>query len=179
MGGERLLGQDSTGLVAWCGGWPLLVRQAGAKLAMRPSQSVAEFADGLEDHALSVDLDGDPRSVDDALGAAYDLLSPDAARLFERLGLVAGDFCLHVAAVVAGTTEHRVRQLLDELLGVRLVVESGSGEFGFHDVVGRFARRLASAQEWTLVLPPGCPDCLLSRAAAPAGVARRRVPVPA
>ena len=68
VGGERLLGQDSTGLVAWCGGWPLLVRQAGAKLAMRPSQSVAEFADGLEDHALSVDLDGDPRSVDDALG---------------------------------------------------------------------------------------------------------------
>ncbi len=179
VGGERLLGQDSTGLVAWCGGWPLLVRQAGAKLAMRPSQSVAEFAEALEDDALSVDLDGDQRSVDDALGAAYDLLGLDAARLFERIGLVAGDFCLHVAAVVAGTTEHRVRQLLDELLGVRLVVESGSGGFGFHDVVGRFARRLASAQEWTLMLPPGCAECLLSRAAAPAGVAGRRVPVPA
>jgi DNA-binding SARP family transcriptional activator len=159
VGSGRLAGQDTTGLVTWCGGWPLLLRHAAAKLAMRPSQSVSAYVAELERHAPAVVLGDDPRSVDDALGTAYDVLTPDAARLFERLGLLTGEFCLHLAAAAAGTTGHRVRILLDELVGTHLVVEGGSGRFRYHEVVGRYARRLASQQEWTLA-GWGAVDCL-------------------
>ena len=95
VGNPRLDGQDVGPLVAWCGGWPLLLRQVAATLALRPSQSVAGFVAGFAASPEWVGLDGDLRSVDGALRAAYDLLSPEAALLFERLSLVAGEFCLH------------------------------------------------------------------------------------
>ena len=157
VGSTRLDGQDVGPLVTWCGGWPLLLRQVAATLALRPSQSVAGF---VAEVAVSpqVGLDGDRRSVDGALAAAYDLLSPEAARLFERLSLVAGEFCLHRAALTAGTSDRRARALLDELVGLHLVVEGAALDgFRYDGVVARFARRFAVAKEWTL--PSGCPSC--------------------
>ena len=161
VGHERLAGEDVGELVDWCGGWPLLVRTVAAKLALRSGQPVAEFARDLAGHDAALLLDGDPRSVDGALATAYAVLTPDAARLFERLGLVTGEFCLHLAAVAAGTTAFRVRTLLDELVGAHLVARGRTAEFCYHDVVGRFARRLAMAQELTAVGwgAGTCPDC--------------------
>ncbi len=157
VGQRRLDGQDPGPLATWCGGWPLLLRQVAATLALRPSQSVAGFVAELALGPRWAGLDGDPRSVDDALEAAYDRLSPDAARLFERLSLVAGEFCLHRAALTAGTSNGRARALLDELVGLHLVVEGALEGFRYDDVVARFARRLAAAKEWTL--PSCCPAC--------------------
>ncbi len=167
LGDHRLDGHDVDPLVTWCGGWPLLLRQVAATLALRPSQSVAGFASELAAELAAspqwVGLDGDPRSVDGALTAAYDLLSPEAARLFERLSLVAGEFCLHRAALTAGASDGRTRALLDELVGLHLVVEGARDGFRYDGVVARFARRLAAAKEWTLagfdVPPGGCPSC--------------------
>jgi DNA-binding SARP family transcriptional activator len=156
VGGTRLAREDPAGLVAWCGGWPLLLRHAAATLALRPGQSMAALAEEL---AFGAGTDHSS-PVEDALTTAYTWLSPDAARLFERLGLVTGEFCLHAAALAAGTTNHRVRKLLDELAGAHLVDEDGAGEFRYDAVVGRFARRLAAAQEWTLAgWGLACPDC--------------------
>ena len=157
IGQHRLDGQDVAPLVAWCGGWPLLLRQVAARLALRPSQSVAGFVAELAANPRWVGPNGDLRSVDGALTTAYDLLSPDAARLFERLSLVAGEFCLHRAALTAGTSDGRARAMLDELVGLHLVVEDGVDGFRYDGVVARFARRLAAANEWTL--PSGCPSC--------------------
>ena len=73
---------------AWRGGWPLLLRHAAGKLALRPSQTMTAIvasSTGLGPGAL---LDDDPRPVDDSLATAYARPTPDAARLFERLGLV-------------------------------------------------------------------------------------------
>ncbi len=163
VGNDRLDGQDVAPLVTWCGGWPLLLRQVAATLALRPSQSVAGFVAGFAANPQWVGLDGDPRSVDGALAATYDLLSPEAARLFERLSLVAGEFCLHRAALTAGTSDGRARALLDELVALHLVVEGALDGFRYDGVVARFARRLAAAKEWTLdgfdVPPAGCPAC--------------------
>jgi hypothetical protein len=156
-------------LVTWCGGWPLLLRQVAATLALRPSQSVGGFVAELAAGPHWVGLDGDLRSVDGALLAAYDLLSPDAARLFERLSLVTGEFCLHRAALTAGTTEGRARALLDELVGLHLVVEGALDGFRYDGVVARFARRLAAAKEWAPdgwgvdVRSAGCPACTATR----------------
>ena len=164
VGDRRLDGQDVGPLVTWCGGWPLLLRQVAATLALRPSQSVAgfvgELAAGFAASPDWVGLDGDLRSVDGALAAAYDLLSPDAARLFERLSLVAGEFCVHRAALTAGTSDSRARALLDELVGLHLVVEGALDGFRFDGVVARFARGLAAAKEWTLAgWEVCCPAC--------------------
>ena len=153
VGERRLALEDPTGLVAWCGGWPLLLRHAAVTLALRPSQSMDALAEELAEELASGPVEG-------ALAAAYGWLSPDAARLFERLGLVTGEFCLHAAAIAAGTTSHRARRLLDELAGAHLVDEAVAGEFRYDAVVGRYARRLAAAHECT---PAGwglaCPDC--------------------
>ncbi len=169
-GRDRLSAADATTLTDWCAGWPLLLRHAAATLAGRPSQSAADLVAEL---AL--------QPVPEGLVAAYDELSPDGARLFERLGLVDGALCLHAAALVAGTTTHRARALLDELVDLHLVVEGPTGEFSLHEVVGRYARRLAVEREWSVVSPAGpagCPACLLSRASMPASVAPARVAVP-
>ncbi|MEZ5096799.1 MAG: BTAD domain-containing putative transcriptional regulator [Nocardioides sp.] len=149
VGRERLADEPLDALVRWCGGWPLLLRQVGALLGFRPSQSIAMFVGELETGALDGVLRGDQRSVDAALAQAYSSLTPAAAQLFERMALHGGTSCLRLAAVAAGTTPRRARRLLDELVGVHFVVESGSGEFGCHDVVARFGHRLACEQEWT------------------------------
>jgi hypothetical protein len=166
VGTERLAVPATSALVAWCGGWPLLIRHVGATLAFRPSQPVTTFVVELEGIAADAVLRGDPRSVDAALSSVHGSLSPAAALLFERLALHTGAICLHLAAIAAGTTAHRVRGLLDELVGVHLLVERGSGEFRFHDVVARFAHRLACEQEWTTPtwgepdgLTTGCLEC--------------------
>jgi DNA-binding SARP family transcriptional activator len=166
VGAERLAVPATASLVEWCGGWPLLVRHAGATLVFRPSQPINTFVRELEGAAGDVVLQEDQRSVDAALASVHALLSPAAARLFERLALHSGVICLHLAAVAAGTSTHRVRALLDELVAVHLLVESRTGEFGLYDVVARFGRRLACEAEWTTptwgdadAVTAGCLEC--------------------
>ncbi len=166
VGPERCTGPAAEALVEWCGGWPLLLRHVGATLAFRLSQSVSAFVRELDEAAADDVLHGDPRSVHAALESAHASLSPAAARLFERLALHSGVICLHLASVAAGTTLDRSRRLLDELVGVHLLVEAGSGEFRFLDVVARFGRRLAVEQEWTTPtwgdsheMSPSCLEC--------------------
>ncbi len=157
VGVERLAREDSADLVTWCAGWPLLLRHAAATLALRPGQAMATLAE-----ELAFGAGDDPHSVDGALSVAYGWLSPDAARLFERLGLVTGEFCLHAAALAAGTTTHRARVLIDELAGAHLLEDDGAGGFRYDAVVGRYARRLAAAHEWTLAgwgPDLGCAEC--------------------
>ena len=126
VGTSRLAVPATETLVEWCGGWPLLVRHVGAKLAARPSQLVTTFVGEVE-RSTDASLSDDPRSVEAALSSVHASLSPPAARLFERLALHSGVICLHLAAVAAGSNVHRVRRLLDELVGVHLLVETGSG----------------------------------------------------
>ncbi len=145
VGPERLRDPAAARVVQWCGGWPLEIRLTGTKLAARPWQSLASFADELDDQLDDPVLDEEPRSVRAALAGAYDLLSPAAAHLFGRLGRLAGSsLCLQTTAAEADISVRRVRQLFDELISVHLVVEDGPDRYRFHDVVRRFARRCAA-----------------------------------
>jgi DNA-binding SARP family transcriptional activator len=165
VGFERLADPAGSSLVAWCGGWPLLIRHVGAMLAFRPSQPLAEFLQELQAGTPDGVLHGDTRSVEEALASAYAGLSPAAAALFERIALRGGSCCLHVAATAAGTTDRGVRRLLDELVGIQFLVESRTGEFRCHDVIARFGYRLALGHEWASlsvmesVSAEGAADC--------------------
>lgn len=147
-GARRLDCQATETLVEWCGGWPLLVRQAAARLSFRISQPIADFVHELESRPSPL-LPDDPRSGDDALAAAHASLSPAAGRLFVGLSSLTGPLCLHRAADTAGVSSGRARELLDELTTVHLLAEESSGQFRLDPVVARFGRRLTSAQAGT------------------------------
>ena len=139
VGRERLRDPAVTRIVRWCGGYPLVVRLVGAKLAVRPDQSLESFADELPAHADEL-LDGDPRSVWAAFGSAYRSLSPAAAHLFGRLGRDPGSRLRIQAVRFEDAPGHPVRRLFDELIAVNLVAEASPGCYRFHPLVHRFAR---------------------------------------
>lgn len=180
LGPDRLRDPDADELVRWCGGWPLTIRHAATKLLGRPSQAIAAFLREAHDDGDKVLLDGETRSVGEALRSAHHHLSPAAARLFGRLGLHDGpSICLHLATAAADTSVRRTRRLLDELVSAHLIVETSSGRFRFHDVVARFAAQRGQEEE----LSPAVSDCLCS--GPPDGSTGRadavdlRLPVPA
>ncbi|WP_161962490.1 AfsR/SARP family transcriptional regulator [Nocardioides speluncae] len=179
LGADRLRDPDADALVRWCGGWPLTIRHAATKLLGRPSQTIDSFLREAHDDGDNVLLDGDPRSVGEALRSAHRQLSPSAARLFGRLGLHDGpSICLHLAAAAADTSLPRARRLLDELVAARLIEETTSGRFRFHNVVARFASQRGHAEELTppVILAPHSVanqhgtdrDCLCLRLPVPA-----------
>jgi hypothetical protein len=127
--------------VQWCGGWPLVTRLAGAKLAARPWQSLASFADELTELADQI-LDEDPLSVRAALECACRSLSPAAAYLFGRLCLGNSSLVsLYHPALAVGPLVRRLRPMLDEIVSAHLIVEVGPDRYRIHEVVRRFARR--------------------------------------
>ncbi len=145
IGPGRMRDQAAPRVVQWCGGWPLAIRLVGTKLAARPWQSLTSFAEELDGQAGLPVLDDDPRSVNAALASAHQSLSPAAAHLFGRLGLYAGDSLrFQVTPTAPDYSVRRLRNLLDELIAVHLIVEDGPGRYRFHDVVGRFARQCSA-----------------------------------
>ena len=141
VGPERLREPGATRVVQWCGGWPLATRLVGTKLAARPGQPLDSFANELDDLADLV-LDDDPRSVRAALLSAHRALSPAAAYLFGRIGLCrSSSLIFHFPRTAADPSMRRVRQLLDELVAVHLLVEVRPGGYRIYEVVRRFARQ--------------------------------------
>ena len=164
IGPERLREPAAAKVVQWCGGWPLATRLVGTKLAARPWQSMASFANELDDLADLV-LDDDPRSVRAALVSAHKSLSPAAAHLFGRIGLDPASLSLRYPTTAADPSTRHVRRLLDELVAVNLLLEEGQGRFRLHDVVRRFARQCAAeladrdaADEWVRHRGAAIPD---------------------
>ncbi len=145
VGLERLRDPAATRLVQWCGGWPLEIRLTGTRLGARPWQSLASFADELEEQGDDPVPGEEERSVCAALTAAYRALSPAAAHLFGRLGRYPDtSLCLQTTAAEAEISVRKVRLLFDELVAVHLVVEDGPNRYRFHDLVRRFARLCAA-----------------------------------
>ncbi|WP_316520398.1 ATP-binding protein [Kitasatospora brasiliensis] len=124
-------------VVSACGGLPLAICLAAARIAARPVQSLAATAEILgrgTDRLAALRADGE--TVRGLLDASYDVLEPDAARLYGLLGLLPfARFTLETAAVVADVDLAAADRLLDDLLDVHLLEELGSGRFRFHDLV--------------------------------------------
>ncbi|WP_117213171.1 BTAD domain-containing putative transcriptional regulator [Allorhizocola rhizosphaerae] len=151
---ERILGtqrmtSEVDRLIELCGGMPLALRIAAARLATRPlwtiAHLIAELAGG--DRLSTLTLTGDPRSVRAVFAGAHRALSPPAAELFRLLGGLPGaTFTTWLAAAMGGP------EALEELASAHLVSEVDADRFRQHDLIRLYAAECASEQEQAVAL---------------------------
>ncbi|WP_158578670.1 tetratricopeptide repeat protein [Spongiactinospora rosea] len=152
LGEDRLRADPAAAaeLVRLCGGLPIALRVAGARLVQRPAWTIERVVRELTDAARRLDrlaVEGKP-VVESVFEAAYDGLPPGAARLYRRLGLLPGpDFPPGAATAIDGGDDD-VTDLLDVLLDANLLDELGDGDrYRFHDLVRLHAARCAEREE--------------------------------
>ncbi|BBA97088.1 putative transcriptional regulator [Actinacidiphila reveromycinica] len=137
-------------IVALCGGLPLAIRLAAARLAARPDQPVASLRDALTAGAgplgeLRAEGAGTVQAVMDA---SYRALPPDAARLYRCLGLLpTGLFDPALAAAAGGWDAAGAGLLIDVLVEANLLEPSGADRYRFHALVRLHAAQRAEAED--------------------------------
>jgi DNA-binding SARP family transcriptional activator/tetratricopeptide (TPR) repeat protein len=134
-------------VVRLCGALPLALRLAAARLAHRPSWSVADLADRLRQaNPAPIDLTVDGRSPHAAFELSYRALDDPARRLFRLVGLhPSGEFAVRVAAALTGLTIRDADELLGRLVDAHLLIEPVAGRFRLHDLLREYAAQLAAA----------------------------------
>jgi tetratricopeptide (TPR) repeat protein/DNA-binding XRE family transcriptional regulator len=163
-GSERVRGEPaaSAELVAACGGLPLAVRIAGARLAARPHWTVGTLAGRLADERRRLDeLRHGDLAVRPGLQLAYRGLSAAAARAFGLLGaLDVPSFPEWPVAALLGAPAADATAL-EELIDARLIDDlgrdpAGQHRYRFHDVTRLYARECRIADigqaEWLAAL---------------------------
>jgi tetratricopeptide (TPR) repeat protein/transcriptional regulator with XRE-family HTH domain len=137
-------------VVRLCGCLPLAVRIAGARLATRPGMSLAALAERLSDERGRLgELSAGDVGVRASLGLSYRALHPEAARMFRRLGLIAGpDFARGVAAALTDANPEEAERLLEALVDAHLVeVAAAPGRYRFHDLLRLYAREQSQNED--------------------------------
>ncbi|WP_234343813.1 NB-ARC domain-containing protein [Streptomyces sp. NRRL F-5123] len=138
-------------LVELCGGLPVALQVAAARLVTGEGLGVAELAAELQEEAgrlAGLSLFGEESPVSVALGPSYRLLPPEAARLYRLLGwLPATDFDAGVASAAAGVDTAAAKRLLGVLVKASLVETVRGGRYRVHDLVRLHARERAVEEE--------------------------------
>jgi len=153
-------------LVELCGGLPLALRIAAARLAARPHWSVAHIVTRLRDeHGRLDELQHGDLGIRASISLSYEAI-PDRARcLLRRLAvLTTPDFENWLGAAVLDTDLGDTEALFDVLVDARLLEASrcpsdGGVRFRFHDLVRLFALERATVEE-----TPAERDAALQRA---------------
>lgn len=164
-GRERVQAEPAAAaeLVTACGGLPLAVRIAAARLAARPYWMVSTLNKLLADERRRLDeLRHGDLAVRPGLYLAYQALTPGAARAFGLLGeLSVPSFPEWSVAALLGVDAVAGGAVLEELLDARLLESLGPDRAGqpryrFHDVTRLYARERRQAEigpaEWTAAL---------------------------
>ncbi|QES18319.1 SARP family transcriptional regulator [Streptomyces venezuelae] len=130
-----------------CGGLPLALRIASARLQNRPSWTLAFLAGRMSDDTRGLgELRAGDRSVEAAFRMSYDQLTPELRRCFRALGSTpAARFDGLTLAAMLGTPEEDAEALLEDLVDASLLQEPHPGRYRLHDLVRAHARRLAAA----------------------------------
>lgn len=145
--------EASRELAGYCGGFPLALRIAGARLAARPGWTVADLAARLAEESSRLDwLRIGDRAVRTALQATCAQLAPEERVLFRRLGaLPVRDFPSWVAVALLDAAVAPAELALDRLVEAHLVEPAGRDSGGLrwrmHDLLRLFARELAEAED--------------------------------
>ncbi|MGW0431772.1 ATP-binding protein [Micromonospora sp. NPDC003197] len=135
LGEEEAVSQ----VLGQCGGLPLALRMAGARLRHRPGWTVAVLAERLRDSSSR---------FDSVFGMSLQQLDPVQRRMFRLLGVLPGaDFDAEVAGALADLPPGRVGAVLEELVDAHLVQELSPGRYRMHDLIRRYATDLADDEE--------------------------------
>lgn len=143
-------------VVRLCGGLPVALHVAAARLATESRLTLAGLAAELADEPrrLAGMSLGKDRSVAAAFDLAYRELAPEAARFYRLMGWYPGAaFDAEVAAVATGLDPERTADALDALTAACLLEETADGRFRFHDLVRLHAAERAAETEATAERP--------------------------
>jgi tetratricopeptide (TPR) repeat protein/transcriptional regulator with XRE-family HTH domain len=122
-----------------CGGLPLALRMAGARLRHRPGWTVAVLAERLRDTA---------NRFDSAFGMSLRQLDGVQRRVFRLLGVLPGaDFDAAIVGALTDLPPDRVGAALEELVDAHLVQEPSPGRYRMHDLIRQYAADLAADEE--------------------------------
>ncbi|MFD0340874.1 BTAD domain-containing putative transcriptional regulator [Streptomyces sp. NPDC127117] len=156
LGEDRVLAEPVAArrLAELCGGLPLALRVTAARLAGRPTWTLAGLADELADERSRLTfLDVDDTGVSAALRLTVQQLPQDAVHQLARLGHHPGShFDPYTAAALAGTDPVVATAALERLAAAHLVTETGPGRWILHDLVRLYAHGMD---------PEGGPDALI------------------
>jgi DNA-binding SARP family transcriptional activator/tetratricopeptide (TPR) repeat protein len=134
-------------LVRACGGLPLALRIAAAKLAERPTYQVADYVGELDrtDRLAALEVPGvDDVSVRAAFDLSYASLKHADQDLFSLVGLFPGRVITGpAAAVLAGRDVAGTRVALDRLAAANLVTVTAPDRYVLHDLLYVYAAQCA------------------------------------
>ncbi|MFD0403612.1 helix-turn-helix domain-containing protein [Kitasatospora sp. NPDC127121] len=153
LGTERVHAEPAAALrlAELCGGLPLALRVAAARLAGRPDWSLGTMAAELSDETRRLSLlDLEDTGVRAALRLTLRQLPAHVARLFAALGRHPGTHVdRYAAAALADTDPATAESALERLAVAHLLTETAPGRWTMHDLVRLYARGL-DAQPDTL-----------------------------
>ncbi|ONI75086.1 hypothetical protein ALI144C_40725 [Actinosynnema sp. ALI-1.44] len=146
--------QVATEIVELCGGLPLAVRIAGARLAARPAWKLAHLAAMLSDERRRLDqLSVGDLAVRASLVLSYRGLAEQPRRLLRLLGLFSTpDFPPWLPSVLLDCAVDEATGYAEALVDAHLLTTSGAdaaGQYRYrcHDLVRLFAAERAEAEE--------------------------------
>ncbi|MFI7615730.1 AfsR/SARP family transcriptional regulator [Nonomuraea terrae] len=150
-GAERVSAEHGAAMdvVAACGFLPLAVRIVAARLAARPSWTVASLVPRLADEQRRLDeLKVGTMAVEATFALGYGQLDPAQARAFRLLSLPNGpDISAGAAAAVLSLSAFEAEEVLESLVDASLLEAPGPGRYRFHDLLKLFARRVLDRTE--------------------------------
>ncbi|MFF4196087.1 BTAD domain-containing putative transcriptional regulator [Nonomuraea sp. NPDC001831] len=150
-GPERVAAEHGAAMdvVAACGFLPLAVRIVAARLAARPSWTVASLVPRLADEQRRLDeLRVGNLAVEATFALGYGQLEPAQARAFRLLSLPKGpDISIGAAAAVLAMNVYEAEELLESLVDMSLLEATAPGRYRFHDLLRLFARRVLDKTE--------------------------------
>lgn len=132
-------------LAELCGHLPLALRIAAARLLTRPGLALADGAAWLaEDPLARLSLTDSPgMSVNRVLEAALGRLEPRLAEAFVRAGALPAAFRPQDAASALGLDRPEAEEALERLADSGFLEEGPPGPYRMHDLLRRYARRIA------------------------------------
>ncbi|KAA2255239.1 tetratricopeptide repeat protein [Solihabitans fulvus] len=129
-------------IVAACGGLPLALRIAAARLVARPQWTVQTLADKLRDEQSRLDeLRVGSLAVEACFHLGYRQLDPVTARAFRLLALPEGpSMPLTAAAAVLDLSVGEASDLVERLIDLNLLSCTVPDRFQMHDLLRLFGR---------------------------------------
>lgn len=141
-------------LIGLCGGLPIALRIAAARLTARPHWSIERFVERLNDESNRLDeLTHQDLGVRAHLELTVQALTEPARRLFRRLGMIeTSEFPGWVAAPLLGVAAIKAEEALEELIDaqfvdVERVAQGRHVRFRLHDLIRAYSRERLAEEE--------------------------------